>query len=70
MQHASTRCASCGWHRRIQHGAPVDPGLVADALSKATLDFSASGLPTFMHYVTSLLTDLDGQPTMWIFLEN
>jgi hypothetical protein len=46
----------------IQHGNLADPDLVADALSKATADFPASGLPMFVHYVTSLLTYLDTQP--------
>ncbi|MGH3301959.1 MAG: hypothetical protein ACRDOK_09810 [Streptosporangiaceae bacterium] len=45
----------------VQHGT-ADPDLVAEALSKATIDFPASGLPMFLHYVTSLLTYLDGQP--------
>jgi len=46
----------------VQHSGPADPDLVAEALSRATLDFPASGLPIFVHYVTSLLTYLDGQP--------
>ena len=46
----------------IQHGNQADPDLVAEALSKATADFPASGLPMFTHYVTSLLTYLDNQP--------
>lgn len=46
----------------VQHGGSADPDLVAHALSKATLDFPASGLPMFVHYVTSLLTYLDSQP--------
>jgi hypothetical protein len=46
----------------IQHGNPPDPDLVAEALSKATVDFPASNLPMFTYYVTSLLTYLDTQP--------
>ncbi len=46
----------------IQHGNPPDPDLVAEALSKATVDFPASNLPMFAYYVTILLTYLDTQP--------
>jgi hypothetical protein len=46
----------------VQHGGPADPDLVVEALSKATLDFPASGLAMFVFYVTNLLTYLDGQP--------
>lgn len=46
----------------VQKGGLADPDLVAEALSKATVDFPASGLPMFVHYVTTLLTYLDGQP--------
>ena len=46
----------------VQNGGPADPDLVAEALSKATVDFPASGLPMFVHYVTILLTYLDAQP--------
>ncbi len=45
----------------IQHGNQADPDLVAEALSKATADFPASGLAD-VHALRDQPADLPGQP--------